>query len=141
MTVTTSEIPAQAAPAGHPVAGELARLLFEGPHRERRHGVWRRTISGPAFSYRPGLPPAERAALSYDRLRLLDDVLDDPGRFAAAPSTTASPPSTTCGCRARRSWRPTTAVWTATAPSPATSATNASGSCAPSTASPWANSA
>ncbi|MEV6022545.1 acyl-CoA dehydrogenase [Streptomyces sp. NPDC052036] len=84
------ETPAQAGPAGHPVADELARLLFEGPQREHRHGVWRRTISGRAFSYRPGLPPAERAALSYDRLRLLNNVLADPERFAADPHRLAA---------------------------------------------------
>ncbi|MFJ5531638.1 acyl-CoA dehydrogenase [Streptomyces sp. NPDC093261] len=84
------EPPAQTDPAGPPVADELARLLFEGPHREGRHGVWRRTISGRAFAYRPGLPPAERAALSYDRLRLLNDVLAAPERFAADPHRLAA---------------------------------------------------
>ncbi|MPY63898.1 acyl-CoA oxidase [Streptomyces spongiae] len=64
---------------GHPVAGELTHLLFEGAHRERTHGTWRRMISGPEFSYRPGLSPTERAALSYDRLRLLNKRLDNSG--------------------------------------------------------------
>ncbi|MGV9244463.1 acyl-CoA dehydrogenase family protein [Streptomyces sp. NPDC003710] len=89
----TAEAPAgsmASAPFEHPVADDLARLLFEGPHRERRHGVWRRTVSGRAFSYRPGLPPAERAALSYDRLRLLNDVLADPERFVADPHRLAA---------------------------------------------------
>ncbi|MFE9096508.1 acyl-CoA dehydrogenase [Streptomyces sp. NPDC007264] len=75
---------------GHPVAGELAHLLFEGADRERTHGTWRTMISGRAFSYRPGLAPAERAALSYDRLRLLNDTLDDPERFAADPHRLAA---------------------------------------------------
>ncbi|MFF4957306.1 acyl-CoA dehydrogenase [Streptomyces sp. NPDC001222] len=82
--------PSHAGPAGRLVADELARLLFEGPQREHRHGIWRKTVSGPAFSYRPGLPPAERAALSYDRLRLLNEVLADPDRFVADPHRLAA---------------------------------------------------
>ncbi|MFI9649034.1 acyl-CoA dehydrogenase [Streptomyces sp. NPDC052040] len=73
-----------------PVADDLTRLLFEGPHRERRHGTWRGMIAGGAFAYRPGLPPAERAALSYDRLRLVNDALADPERFAADPHRLAA---------------------------------------------------
>jgi acyl-CoA oxidase len=74
----------------HPVAGELAHLLFEGARRDRVHGVWREMIAGSAFAYRPGLSTAERTALSYDRLRLLNDRLDDPLRFAADPHRLAA---------------------------------------------------
>ncbi|MFC3572915.1 acyl-CoA dehydrogenase [Streptomyces yaanensis] len=75
---------------GRPVADELARLLFEGADHDRTHGIWRRLISGRAFSYRPGLSPTERAALSYDRLRLLNSALDDPERFTADPHRLAA---------------------------------------------------
>ncbi|MCW7944549.1 acyl-CoA oxidase [Streptomyces hygroscopicus] len=74
----------------HPVAAALAHLLLEGAERDRRHGTWREMISRPAFSYRSGLSLAGRAALSYDRLRLLNGVLDDPVRFAADPHRLAA---------------------------------------------------
>ncbi|WP_405465347.1 acyl-CoA oxidase [Streptomyces jietaisiensis] len=74
---------------------DLTRLLFAGPDPDRTHGTWRRLLGGPAFTYRPGLAPAERAALSYERLRLLNDVLtaEDPAapaRFAADPHRLAA---------------------------------------------------
>jgi len=69
----------------HPVADELAQLLFEGADRERVHGAWRRLVSGKEFAYRPGLPPEERTALSYERLRLLNDAAGDPVELAADP--------------------------------------------------------
>ncbi|MDQ0812874.1 acyl-CoA oxidase [Streptomyces sp. B3I7] len=74
---------------------DLTRLLFAGPDHDRTHGTWRRLVGGPAFTYRPGLSPAERAALSYDRLRLLNDALtaEDPAapaRFAADPHRLAA---------------------------------------------------
>ncbi|MFF3911131.1 acyl-CoA dehydrogenase [Streptomyces sp. NPDC001848] len=72
------------------MADDLAHLLFEGAHRDRTHGVWRRAISDRAFAHRPGLSAAERTALSYDRLRLLNDTLDDPLRFAADPHRLAA---------------------------------------------------
>jgi acyl-CoA oxidase len=74
---------------------DLTRLLFAGPDPDRTHGTWRRLLGGPAFTYRPGLAPAERAALSYERLRLLNDALtaEDPAapaRFAADPHRLAA---------------------------------------------------
>ena len=77
------------------VRADLTRLLFAGPDHNRTHGTWRRLVGGPAFTYRPGLSPAERAALSYDRLRLLNDALtaEDPAapaRFAADPHRLAA---------------------------------------------------
>ncbi|POX54067.1 acyl-CoA oxidase [Streptomyces sp. Ru72] len=80
----------EAGAQAHPATGDLAGLLFEGARRERTHGVWRTAISGRAFAYRPGLSAAERTALSYDRLRLLNDTLDDPLRFAADPHRLAA---------------------------------------------------
>lgn len=69
----------------HPVADELARLLFEGADRERVHGAWRRLIRGKEFAYRADLPPRERTALSYERLRLLNEAVGDPVELAADP--------------------------------------------------------
>ncbi|BCL28479.1 acyl-CoA dehydrogenase [Streptomyces aurantiacus] len=69
----------------HPVADELARLLFEGADRERVHGAWRRLVSGEEFAYRAELPPQERTALSYERLRLLNEAAGDPVELATDP--------------------------------------------------------
>ncbi|MEW2403434.1 acyl-CoA dehydrogenase [Streptomyces sp. NPDC046862] len=91
-TAPSDQVPSDQAPCatGHPVAGELTHLLFEGARRERSHGTWRGMISGPEFAYRPGLSPTERASLSYDRLRLLNKCLDDPEHFAADPHRLAA---------------------------------------------------
>ncbi|MGC5566966.1 acyl-CoA dehydrogenase [Streptomyces sp. FR-108] len=69
----------------HPVADELARLLFEGADRERVHGAWRRLVRGREFAYRAELSPQERTALSYERLRLLNERVGDPVELAADP--------------------------------------------------------
>ncbi|MFH8467710.1 acyl-CoA dehydrogenase [Streptomyces sp. NPDC017991] len=69
----------------HPVADELARLLFEGADRERVHGAWRRLVRGREFAYRAGLSPQERTALSYERLRLLNEAVGDPVELTADP--------------------------------------------------------
>ncbi|MGW6013122.1 acyl-CoA dehydrogenase family protein [Streptomyces sp. NPDC055210] len=69
----------------HPVADELARLLFEGADRERVHGDWRRLVRGREFAYRAELSPQERTALSYERLRLLNEAVGDPVALAADP--------------------------------------------------------
>ncbi|WP_370413271.1 acyl-CoA dehydrogenase [Streptomyces fradiae] len=62
----------------------LSRLLFDGDGRERVHGEWRRLIAGAAFAHRPGLTFAERAALSYERLRLVNDTVAGPAAEALA---------------------------------------------------------
>ncbi|MGW1726768.1 acyl-CoA dehydrogenase family protein [Streptomyces sp. NPDC002306] len=71
-------------------AGELSRLLFDRDERERVHGPWRNLIADEAFRARPGLSVAERTALSYERLRLVnqtvdsaEELADDPRRLAA----------------------------------------------------------
>ncbi|MFE7030562.1 acyl-CoA dehydrogenase [Streptomyces sp. NPDC057621] len=69
----------------HPVADELARLLFEGADRERVHGDWRRLVRGREFAYRAELSPQERTALSYERLRLLNEAVGDPVELAGDP--------------------------------------------------------
>ncbi|MEV6330765.1 acyl-CoA dehydrogenase [Streptomyces sp. NPDC051909] len=62
----------------------LSRLLFDGDGRERVHGEWRRLIAGAAFAHRPGLTFAERATLSYERLRLVNDTVAGPAAEALA---------------------------------------------------------
>ncbi|MFS8200542.1 acyl-CoA dehydrogenase [Streptomyces sp. CWNU-52B] len=69
----------------HPVADKLAQLLFEDADRERVHDVWRRLVSGKEFAYRAELLPPERTALSYERLRLLNEAAGDPVELATDP--------------------------------------------------------
>ncbi|WP_329416206.1 acyl-CoA oxidase [Streptomyces sp. NBC_00704] len=72
---------------GDAVTRELTRLLFDGNgDRERVHAPWRRLMARDAFRHRPGLTPAQRAAQSYDRLRLVNDTLDDPVSLATDPA-------------------------------------------------------
>ncbi|MEU5536910.1 acyl-CoA dehydrogenase [Streptomyces sp. NPDC020362] len=70
-------------------AGELTRLLFGGEDREHIHARWRDLIAQETFRHRPGLGSAERAALSYEWLRVVNDTVqgaeqlaDDPGLLA-----------------------------------------------------------
>ncbi|MFH8775282.1 acyl-CoA dehydrogenase [Streptomyces sp. NPDC017958] len=71
------------------VSGELARLLFDGDDREHIHGTWRDLISKDTFRHRPGLGPAERAALSYEWLRLVNDTAGGAERLADDPQLLA----------------------------------------------------
>ncbi|MFF0065477.1 acyl-CoA dehydrogenase [Streptomyces sp. NPDC005279] len=70
--------------------GELTDLLFDRDDRARVHETWRKLISTEEFSYRPGLLPAERTSLSYDRLRLLNGVVDCAEELACDPRRLAS---------------------------------------------------
>ncbi|MEU1403238.1 acyl-CoA dehydrogenase [Streptomyces sp. NPDC005728] len=70
-------------------AGELTRLLFEGDDRERTHGMWRDLIAKDTFRHRPGLDSAERAALSYEWLRLVNDTAGGAERLANDPELLA----------------------------------------------------
>ncbi|MFJ9817356.1 acyl-CoA dehydrogenase [Streptomyces sp. NPDC101151] len=77
-------------PLSGSLAGELTRLLFDGDDQEHVHGMWRDLIAKDTFRHRPGLDSAERAALSYEWLRLVNDtaggaerLADDPGLLAA----------------------------------------------------------
>ncbi|MEU8620082.1 acyl-CoA dehydrogenase [Streptomyces sp. NPDC048623] len=63
---------------------ELTRLLFDGEDRDRVHRPWRRLIATEDFAHRPGLAHAERAALSYERLRLVNDTVTGPAAEALA---------------------------------------------------------
>ncbi|MGW3197128.1 acyl-CoA dehydrogenase family protein [Streptomyces sp. NPDC001118] len=72
----------------HSVAAELTRALFEGQF-DRLHRPWRDFFSTSTFHHRE-LPPEERLALSYERLRHLNKhILDSPH----SPETLAQDPS------------------------------------------------
>ncbi|MEU3216188.1 acyl-CoA dehydrogenase [Streptomyces sp. NPDC006971] len=65
-----------------PTVAALTRALF-GEQRESLHEPWRKLFGTEPFRFREGLPPDERAALSYERLRLINDALDSPEEFVA----------------------------------------------------------
>ncbi|MFF8914535.1 acyl-CoA dehydrogenase [Streptomyces sp. NPDC015032] len=60
----------------------LTRALF-GEQLERFHEPWRKLFSTEPFRFREGLSPDERAALSYERLNLINDALEKPEDFVA----------------------------------------------------------
>ncbi|MFI9627903.1 acyl-CoA dehydrogenase [Streptomyces sp. NPDC052042] len=60
----------------------LTRALF-GEQMEHHHEPWRKLFGTEPFRYREGLRPDERAALSYERLRLINDALDSPEDLVA----------------------------------------------------------
>lgn len=61
-------------------AAALKRALF-GEQMEQFHEPWRKLFSTEPFRFREGLSPDERAALSYERLHLINDALDSPEDF------------------------------------------------------------
>ncbi|MFI6475198.1 acyl-CoA dehydrogenase [Streptomyces sp. NPDC050516] len=71
-------------------AGELAHLLFDRQDRDRIHETWRSLVNGRNFTYRAGLSPDERAALSYDRLRLVNEAVGNAAELADDPYRLAS---------------------------------------------------
>ncbi|UFQ99771.1 acyl-CoA oxidase [Streptomyces sp. Go40/10] len=64
------------------LSADFSRILF-GPRAEQTHEPWRRLFSDPRFSFREGLSPQERTALSYERLRLINEAIADPVAFAS----------------------------------------------------------
>ncbi|MFC4565317.1 acyl-CoA dehydrogenase [Nocardiopsis mangrovi] len=70
----------------------LSRALFGSPREfDRVHAPWRSLLAGEAFrSRRPGSTPAERAALSYRRLRMVDDAVGSAEGLAADYARLAS---------------------------------------------------
>ncbi|MCX5203256.1 acyl-CoA dehydrogenase family protein [Streptomyces sp. NBC_00237] len=70
--------------------GELAHLLFDGELRDEIHTDWRTLIAEDAFRPRHDLTPKERMALSYERLRLVNDATADPLALAYDPHRLAS---------------------------------------------------
>ncbi|POX58819.1 acyl-CoA oxidase [Streptomyces sp. Ru62] len=61
---------------------DFSRILF-GPQADQIHEPWRRLFSDPQFSFREGLTPQERTALSYERLHLINEAIADPVAFAS----------------------------------------------------------
>ncbi|MER5987756.1 acyl-CoA dehydrogenase [Streptomyces sp. NPDC001787] len=57
----------------------MTRALFGD--RPEVHEPWRKLFSTEPFRFREGLSPSGRAALSYERLRLINDALDSPEDF------------------------------------------------------------
>ncbi|MFC8373868.1 MULTISPECIES: acyl-CoA dehydrogenase family protein [unclassified Streptomyces] len=72
------------------LSGELARLLFDGESRTSVHAAWRGLLTDERFHHRPGLTPEQRVALSYDRLRQVNEVIDSPERLARDPERLAA---------------------------------------------------
>ncbi|MET9441071.1 acyl-CoA dehydrogenase [Streptomyces sp. NPDC006610] len=73
------------------IAGELTRVLFgDDAERERLHTPWQNLIAEEAFRHDPRLTPAEHTAHAYQRLRLINDTLDDPEDLARDPALLAS---------------------------------------------------
>ncbi|MFG3531324.1 acyl-CoA dehydrogenase [Streptomyces sp. NPDC047917] len=67
----------------------LTDVLLGGNHR-REHGFWRRLISTDPFRRPDHRTPEERLALTYERLRVLNDCLDSGARLAADPRALAA---------------------------------------------------
>ncbi|MFB7916304.1 acyl-CoA dehydrogenase [Streptomyces sp. NPDC056061] len=65
-----------------PTVAALTRVLF-GERPESLHEPWRKLFGTEPFRFREGLTPDERAALSYERLRLINESLDSPADFVA----------------------------------------------------------
>ncbi|GGS59458.1 acyl-CoA dehydrogenase [Streptomyces badius] len=67
----------------------LTSVLF-GPNFRQEHGFWRRLLTTEPFRRPGGGTPDERLALSYHRLRILNNALDSGARLAADPRALAA---------------------------------------------------
>ncbi|MGW9304337.1 acyl-CoA dehydrogenase family protein [Streptomyces cyaneofuscatus] len=67
----------------------LTRVLY-GDNFRQEHGFWRRLLTTEPFRRSGGGTPDERLALSYHRLRILNDALDSGARLAADPRALAA---------------------------------------------------
>lgn len=79
--------------ASEPRLGALTSALFPD---HPAHELWRKVISTETFRYREGLTSAERSALTYERLRVLNEEVEcavelarDPRRLATLHEWTA----------------------------------------------------
>ncbi|MGW8528597.1 MULTISPECIES: acyl-CoA dehydrogenase family protein [Nocardiopsidaceae] len=83
--------PAPVADPDEELRAQLTHTLYgPAPEFARIHAPWRALVAAPAFGPRPGLGPQERTALSYERLRLLNDTLGSARDLAACPDRLAS---------------------------------------------------
>ncbi|GHE23993.1 acyl-CoA dehydrogenase family protein [Streptomyces capillispiralis] len=67
------------------LSNDLTTALF-GSRAATFHQPWKRLFGSSPFSYREGLTHEERIQLSYERLRLVNDAVDDPAAFAGDPA-------------------------------------------------------
>ncbi|MFJ7149108.1 acyl-CoA dehydrogenase [Streptomyces sp. NPDC100445] len=75
--MTVSQIP-----YAQGISADFSRILF-GPDAERIHEPWRRLFDGAGFAFQEGLGVQERTALSYQRLRVVNEAVPDPVALAA----------------------------------------------------------
>ncbi|XMN11614.1 acyl-CoA dehydrogenase [Streptomyces griseobrunneus] len=76
-------------PAQPSTSDLLTRVLY-GDNFRQEHGFWRRLLTTEPFRRSGGGTPDERLALSYHRLRILNDTLDSGARLAADPRALAA---------------------------------------------------
>lgn len=90
MTTVAPSAPAvSTATSSGSVCSALSAALF-GAEFARNHEPWRTLINDPAFHHRRDLTATERVALSYARLRMVNDTIADPLALAADPARLAS---------------------------------------------------
>ncbi len=82
--MTDSQIPDSASVSSVPVSASLADVLFTG-QLGTIHARWRSLFSSAPFRFQEGLTHQERIRLSYDRLRLVNRVVEAPQALAADP--------------------------------------------------------
>lgn len=76
--------------AASPSANDLLTAVLFGPNFRQEHGFWRRLLTTEPFRRPGGGTPDERLALSYHRLRILNNALDSGAQLAADPRALAA---------------------------------------------------
>ncbi|WP_204162996.1 acyl-CoA dehydrogenase [Streptomyces sp. CS131] len=76
--------------AAFPSTNDLLTAVLFGPNFRQEHGFWRRLLTTEPFRRPGGGTPDERLALSYHRLRILNNALDSGARLAADPRALAA---------------------------------------------------
>ncbi|MEU0357640.1 acyl-CoA dehydrogenase family protein [Streptomyces cyaneofuscatus] len=82
--MTDSQIPDSASVSSAPVSAALTDVLFAG-QMDTTHERWRRLFSSAPFRFEEGLTHRERIDLSYDRLRLVNELVEAPQALASDP--------------------------------------------------------